>query len=138
MSSPSLRKKSNEIIYQAARCTDVGVSVIIFTVIIMSLYSLLYDLTQLSFLDMSESFFNTFLSRSLGLVVGLEFIKMLCKHTAETVVEVLMFAIARQMVVEHLATFETLIGVLAIAILFFIRKYLLIHDPRDHQIPDKL
>ena len=43
---------------------------------------------------------------------------MLCKHTAETVVEVLMFAIARQMVVEHLATFETLIGVLAIAILF--------------------
>ncbi len=138
MSSPSLRKKSNEIIYQAARCTEVVVSVIIFTVIIISLFSLLYDLTQLSFLDMSESFFNTFLSRSLGLVVGLEFIKMLCKHTAETVVEVLMFAIARQMVVEHLTTFETLIGVLAIAILFFIRKYLLIHDPRDHQIPDKL
>ena len=138
MSSPSLRKKSNEINYQAARCTEVVVSVIIFTVIIISLFSLLYDLTQLSFLDMSESFFNTFLSRSLGLVVGLEFIKMLCKHTAETVVEVLMFAIARQMVVEHLATFETLIGVLAIAILFFIRKYLLIHDPRDHQIPDKL
>ena len=138
MSSPSLRKKSNEIIYQAARCTEVVVSVIIFTVIIISLFSLLYDLTQLSFLDMSESFFNTFLSRSLGLVVGLEFIKMLCKHTAETVVEVLMFAIARQMVVEHLATFETLIGVLAIAILFFIRKYLLTHDPRDHQIPDKL
>lgn len=138
MSSPSLRKKSNEVIYQAARCTEVVVSVIIFTVIIISLFSLLYDLTQLSFLDMSESFFNTFLSRSLGLVVGLEFIKMLCKHTAETVVEVLMFAIARQMVVEHLATFETLIGVLAIAILFFIRKYLLIHDPRDHQIPDKL
>lgn len=138
MSSPSLRKKSNEIIYQAARCTEVVVSVIIFTVIIISLFSLLYDLTQLSFLDMSESFFNTFLSRSLGLVVGLEFIKMLCKHTAETVVEVLMFAIARQMVVEHLTTFKTLIGVLAIAILFFIRKYLLIHDPRDHQIPDKL
>ena len=72
MSSPSLRKKSNEIIYQAARCTEVVVSVIIFTVIIISLFSLLYDLTQLSFLDMSESFFNTFLSRSLGLVVGLE------------------------------------------------------------------
>ena len=75
MSSPSLRKKSNEIIYQAARCTEVVVSVIIFTVIIISLFSLLYDLTQLSFLDMSESFFNTFLSRSLGLVVGLEFIE---------------------------------------------------------------
>ena len=39
MSSPSLRKKSNEIIYQAARCTEVVVSVIIFTVIIISLFS---------------------------------------------------------------------------------------------------
>ena len=111
---------------------------IILAVIALSLLSLLYDLTRLSVLEMSEEFFTSFLSRSLGLVVGLEFIKMLCKHTAETVVEVLMFALARQMVVEHLSTTETLIGVLAIAILFFIRKYLLIRKPEDRQIPDKL
>ena len=138
MSSPSLRHKFNETIYRVSRFAEILVSVIILVVIALSLLSLLYDLTRLSVLDMSEEFFTSFLSRSLGLVVGLEFIKMLCKHTAETVVEVLMFALARQMVVVHLSTLQTLIGVLAIAILFFIRKYLLIRKPEDRQIPDKL
>ena len=59
------------------------------------------------------------------LVVGVEFVKMLCRHSAQTVVEVLMFATARQMVVEHLRTWETLIGVIAIGILFAIRKFLM-------------
>ena len=50
---------------------------------------------------------------------------MLCQHSAQTVVEVLMFATARQMVVEHLGPSETLLGVISIAILFAIRKYLM-------------
>ena len=36
-----------------------------------------------------------------------------------------MFATARQMVVEHLGPSETLLGVISIAILFGIRKYLM-------------
>ena len=50
---------------------------------------------------------------------------MLARHTAENLLEVLMFAIARQMVVEHLNMFETLIGVIALGTIFAIRKYLL-------------
>ena len=50
---------------------------------------------------------------------------MLCQHSAQTVVEVLMFATARQMVVEHLGPSETLLGVISIAVLFAIRKYLM-------------
>lgn len=45
---------------------------------------------------------------------------MLCRHSAQTVVEVLLFATARQMVVEHMDPMQTLIGVIAIAILFAI------------------
>ena len=61
---------------------------------------------------------------------GVEFIKMLCRHSVQNVVEVLLFATARQMVVEHLETWQTLIGVAAIAILFAIRKYLMTGDER--------
>ena len=60
------------------------------------------------------------------LLIGVEFVKMLAKHTAENLLEVLMFAIARQMVVEHLNMTETLIGVVAIAVIFSIRKFLLL------------
>ena len=74
---------------------------------------------------MDTEFFTSFLSQALSLVVGVEFVKMLCQHSAQTVVEVLMFATARQMVVEHLDPSETLLGVISIAILFAIRKYLM-------------
>ena len=53
---------------------------------------------------------------------------MLCRHSAQTVVEVLLFATARQMVVEHMEPVQTLIGVIAIAILFAIRKFLMTED----------
>ena len=80
--------------------------------------------------------FNEFLAMVLNLVVGVEFIKMLCRHTPETVIEVLLFAIARQLIVSHGSTFENLIGVLSIAILFAIRKYLFCHEKGDKIIED--
>ncbi|MGN0144431.1 MAG: phosphate-starvation-inducible PsiE family protein [Clostridium sp.] len=68
--------------------------------------------------------FNNYLASAFNLVIGIEFIKMLCKHTPETVIEVLLFAIARQLIVEHTSTLETLIGIFAISVLFATRKYL--------------
>lgn len=60
---------------------------------------------------------------------------MLCRHSAQTVVEVLLFATARQMVVEHLDPVQTLIGIIGIAILFAVRKYLMTDsdDMTPHQ-----
>ncbi len=59
------------------------------------------------------------------LAIGAELIKMLCKHTPETVIEVLAFALARQLIVGHVAPWENLITVISIAILFGVRRYLL-------------
>ena len=68
--------------------------------------------------------FNNYLAAAFNLVIGIEFIKMLCKHTPETVIEVLLFAIARQLIVEHTTTMENLVGIISIGILFATRKYL--------------
>ena len=67
--------------------------------------------------------FNNYLANAFNLIIGIEFIKMLCKHTPETVIEVLLFAIARQLIVEHTSTLENLVGIISIAILFATRKY---------------
>ena len=48
-----------------------------------------------------------------------------------------MFATARQMVVEHMAPTQTLIGVIAIAILFAIRKFLMTEDSDMSHSPFK-
>ena len=68
-----------------------------------------------------------FLEKVMLLAIALEFVKMLCKHTPSTVIDVLLFAIARQIVVEHTTTHENLIGIVALAGLFATRKYLLCH-----------
>ena len=68
-----------------------------------------------------------FLEKVMMLAIGLEFVKMLCKHTPSTVIDVLLFAIARQMIVEHTSTLENLIGVVALAGVVATRKYLLCH-----------
>jgi hypothetical protein len=77
---------------------------------------------QLAILNME---FDKILSTALGFVIGLEFTKMLCKHTPESVVDVLLFAVARQLVIYNQEALELLIGVAAISALFATKKYLI-------------
>ena len=133
----NIRKHFNELIYNTARYTEIALSIVIIIVIALSGLRLILTTAGTSIMDMDTSFFTSFLSQALSLVVGVEFVKMLCQHSAQTVVEVLMFATARQMVVEHLGPAETLLGVLSIAVLFAIRKYLMTDndDMNAHNCP---
>ena len=78
------------------------------------------------------------LDDAITLAIGAELIKMLCKHTPETVIEVLAFALARQLIVVHASPMENLITVLAIAILFAVRRFLLIKNQDMVETPDGL
>ena len=127
----NIRKHFNELIYNTARYTEIALSIVIIIVIALSGLRLILTTAGTSIMDMDTSF----LSQALSLVVGVEFVKMLCRHSAQTVVEVLLFATARQMVVEHLDPVQTLIGIIGIAILFAVRKYLMTDsdDMTPHQ-----
>jgi len=67
--------------------------------------------------------FERILSSVLTLVIGVEFIKMLCKHTPETVIDVLLFAVARQIVIYQENSIDLLVGIFAIVGLFAAKKY---------------
>ena len=54
-------------------------------------------------IDGNEVEIRTFLERSLDIVIGIEFIKMLAKHSPGSSLEVLLYAIARHLVDGHLA-----------------------------------
>lgn len=134
----NIRKHFNSIIYNISRYTEIVLSIIILVVIALAGIRLIMEVAGTAVPDMDTEFFTSFLSQALSLVVGVEFVKMLCQHSAQTVVEVLMFATARQMVVEHLGPNETLFGVISIAILFGIRKYLMTDndDMNSHKNKD--
>lgn len=79
----------------------------------------------------TENFLNngfdldSILEKALTLVVGVEFVKMLILHTPESVIEVLLYAVARQIIVSHGNALQNLYGVVAIAGIFIVKKYLL-------------
>lgn len=75
--------------------------------------------------------FEDLLSVAFSLVIGIEMIRMMCEHSAENIFEVLAFAIARQIVIDHTYAIDNLYGIAAIAILFLIRKYLF-YGRNDH------
>lgn len=66
--------------------------------------------------DLLETCFN--------LIIGVELIRMMYYHSPSTVFEVLLFAIARQIIIDHSSIWSSLVGVCAIAVLFATRKYL--------------
>ena len=70
--------------------------------------------------------FSHFLELALNIVVGIEFLKMLCRHNMDAVIEVLLFTLARHLIVNQHSMVEGLLCIVAIAILFIVRKYLFI------------
>ncbi len=69
--------------------------------------------------------FKDILDMAFTLVIGVEIIRMMCEHSTEVVFEVLTFAIARQIVIDHTNAIDNIYGVVALAVLFATRKYLL-------------
>lgn len=59
-----------------------------------------------------------------NLIIGVELIRMMYSHSPSTVFEVLLFAIARHIIMDHSSIYSSLIGVCSIAVLFATRKYL--------------
>ncbi len=67
---------------------------------------------------------DTYLQNILTIVVGLEFVRMLINLTPANTLEVLIVAIARQVIVSHGSPLSNIACVLCIGGLFAIRRYL--------------
>ena len=62
-----------------------------------------------------------FLEDMFSLVVGIEFIKMLCRPSADNVIEVLIFLTARHMIVGGSSSLDIFLSVLSVALLYGVR-----------------
>ncbi len=88
------------------------------------------SLTELAF----DAYIEDILVTAFNAVIVIEFIRMLIKHSMNTIVEVLIFAIARGLVVGHEAPLETLVRIICIAILLACRKFLFYDQDFEEEI----
>ena len=81
--------------------------------------------------------FQQLLSYLLLLIIALELAIMLIKHNPNNVIEVMIYAIARKMLIYNSSSMEMLIGVITLAILFIVKIYL-VKSPPDNLELDKI
>ena len=137
--SHSRAELRNKII-SAATLLEILLSGLVLIGLLLSMVPLLQWMPGLLF-DGNEVEIRTFLERSLDIVIGIEFIKMLAKHSPGSSLEVLLYAIARHLVVGHDSALENLLSVGAIALIFIVRKFFFVpafgaHLPDGHPAPD--
>ena len=109
-----------------ASIIETVVALVVLLAILVAGVRVLLDMQDLFLAPDVDEAFTTFLRSAFNVVIGIEFVKMLAKHSPGSAIEVLLFAIARQMVVEHTSPVENLVSILAILLIFVIRKYLFV------------
>ena len=101
---------------------ELGIGILAAVGIVVRLTGLPAELGQLTTESMSG-----YLRYLYDILIAVELIKLLCRHDLSSMIEVLMFAVSRQVIIDHLKVWENLAAVLTIAVLFAVRKYLFIH-----------
>lgn len=127
-------------IIQASSLLEVLLSGLVLVGLVFSAIPLIRWMPGL-LVDGNDTEIRTFLERSLDIVIGIEFIKMLAKHSPGSSLEVLLYAIARHLVVGHDSALENLLSVGAIALIFIVRKFFFVpafgaHLPDGNPAPD--
>ena len=120
-----MRKKLQDNMFEVSYLIELFMSLLVGVAVLVLSVKTVVDMCQMSFLEQGVDSLVVVLDKAITLAIGAELIKMLCKHTPETIIEVLAFALARQLIVGHAAPLQNLLTVLAIAILFGIRRFLL-------------
>ena len=86
------------------------------------IFSYLLDIYKTNAIETYE-IFRQFLAHVLLLVVGIELILMLVSHSVDSIIEFILFVIARKMLIYADTMQDLLLGTLSIAILFLILKF---------------
>ena len=120
-------------IISTATLLEILLSGLVLIGLLLSMVPLLQWMPGLLF-DGNDAEVSIFLQRALDIVIGIEFIKMLAKHSPGSVLEVLLYAIARHMIVGHEDAVQNLVSVVAIALIFIIRKYFFVPS-FGHKMP---
>lgn len=109
----------------AATAVEITLGMVILIACIVSGIGMV-AMTDMNKLFGDPAYLQARMSSACLIIIGIELIKMITSYTIDSVVDVMLLAIARQMIVEHTSPQENLLAVLSVGVLFVIRKFLYI------------
>ncbi|UHR02333.1 hypothetical protein LV469_06710 [Peptoniphilus sp. GNH] len=125
------RRKFLAYVNRVAFVVEAVISLILLIGIVISIPDIIKYYVEIlsSGIEVSYELFKQFLSHVLLLVVAIEFVLLMIAHTESTIIHLICLVIARKLLVYSDNMKDLLIGVVAILILFLVRKYLTDTEP---------
>lgn len=120
-----MRKKLQDKMFELSYILELFISLLVGAAVVVLAVYMVIEMTKPEFYGVGIESLVTIYDKAIALAIGAELIKMLCKHTPETIIEVLAFALARHLIIGPVSAWENLVSIVAIAVLFAIRKFLL-------------
>ena len=110
-----------------------AVAVIVLVGIVMSIFSLLSDFEIFRLMLEDTDKFKPFLEDIFVIVIGIEFLQMLCRPNSDNIMEILIFLVARHMIVGDTTSFEDFISVISVGLLCVLRRYLHVTKEKEKE-----
>lgn len=117
-------KKIQKIMLRACDALELLTAVIVGIGIVVAIIALIPGFVHFWENRLEAEAFLVFLEEVLNVVIGIEFMKMLCKPSPEHIIEGLIFLMARHMIVGTTTSGEDLLSILGISILFVLSRFM--------------
>lgn len=109
--------------HRVERSIELVMALIVIAAVILQALSLIPLLQELAASRTAEVY-ESILSQVLNIIIGVEFFRLLAAPDIKVVLEVMMFAMTRHMIVEHSTAAENLLTVIGIGIIAFLQQFL--------------
>lgn len=119
-----MKKKIQKITNIICDSLELIISAIVILALIISAISYLPVIKDLFNKTGNSEEFLIFLEQIFNYVVGIEFIKLLCKPNTKNTFEVLIFLVAKHMIIGHKTALDMFLSVISFSILCVIRRLL--------------
>ncbi|MDO4475449.1 MAG: hypothetical protein Q4B59_01525 [Lachnospiraceae bacterium] len=121
-------KKIKSYIPRICEALELMLALLVMVGIGFSIYNLIFRTGMFGGLLNGETGFVEFLEHVFTIVIGIEFLEMLCRPNAANVLEVLIFLVARHMIIgEKVSVMQDFLSVLSVCLLCVVRRYLRIN-----------
>ena len=129
-----MRKKTDAFIKKTLHVLEFIIAILTLIVLVFMMGLEVYNMfTVKGYFSSSDNYLQNILT----IVVGLEFVRMLINMTPANTLDVLIVAISRQVIVNHIDTVSNIVCVVCIAGLFAIRRFLIPKDEINEELTDR-
>ena len=129
-------EKESRLLLKVSKAFETALSIVLIIIIFLGMIDLVRSVYTAYIVDFANpveySQLNAFLAEALLLVIGVELVVMLSLHIPGALLEVLLYAIARKIILltKTSGMGDLLLGIIAIGCIFAIKKYLMTDSER--------